>query len=446
MWDLRVEGVGPLTEVDMHIVYSFRQAHSNAREKGATLRRAGGSRELPRIDGERAVAREKETMMIRRWTCGLAGGAVAWWLLSSAALADGDRLLIEAIDVEGGAATLYITPERQSLLIDSGWTAGIGAQDPDSAQRIIASARRHGLSKLDYVLITHYHVDHVGGLPELLSQFPVGTILDHGPNREVPPAGTPPSVAALQPASLYPKYAQAIRGHAHRTLKPGDTLPIGSLQLTVVTSDAVTIDHPLPGAGETIKECAAMQPMDKDGGEENARSLGVVLRFGRSRIAALGDLTWNMEKQIICPRDKVGPVDLLIVSHHGSNLSNSPALLHALAPRIAVEDNGARKGADVETYETVSHAPRLVRLWQLHFAERAGAEHNVSDPYIANPSSAGDAHASLEVAVAKQGAITVTNGRTCFSETYDPATSPQCCRRPLLMAHCSYSAFPGIRT
>src|SRR5215471_14776150 len=113
-------------------------------------------------------------------------------LLSGVARAEGDKLLIDAIDVEGGAATLYITPEHQSLLIDTGWPADLGAKDPDSAQRIIAAARRHGLSKLDYVLITHYHVDHVGGLPELLSQFPVGTILDHGPNREVPPPDSPP--------------------------------------------------------------------------------------------------------------------------------------------------------------------------------------------------------------------------------------------------------------
>jgi hypothetical protein len=158
--------------------------------------------------------------------------------------------------------------------------------------------------------------------------------------------------------------------------------------------------------------------MDKDGGVENAQSVGVVMTFGRARIAALGDLTWNMEKELVCPRDKVGPVDLLVVSHHGSNLSSSPALLHALAPRVAIEDNGPKKGADVETYETVSHSPRLMRLWQLHFAERAGAEHNVPEAYIANPGSSSDMHASLEVAVAKDGAFTVTNDRTGSSENY----------------------------
>jgi competence protein ComEC len=354
--------------------------------------------------------------------CGLAAIASSG-LLSGLARADGDKLLIEAIDVEGGAATLYITPEHQSLLIDTGWPGDIGARDPDSAQRIIAAARRHGLSRLDYVLITHYHVDHVGGLPELLSQFPVGTVLDHGPNREVPPADLKPAFAAMQPATLYPKYLEAIHGHEHRTLKPGDTLEIGSLHLLAVTSDGATLERSLPGSGNTIAECASMKPMVQDGGAENARSLGVLLTFGRTRIAALGDLTWNVEKDLVCPRDKVGPVDLLIVSHHGSNLSSSPALLHALAPRVAIEDNGPKKGGDVETYETVSHSPRLARLWQLHFAERSDAQHNVPEAYIANPSSAGDMRASVEASVTKQGAITVTNDRSGSSETYPPAGS-----------------------
>src|SRR5262245_4272599 len=127
-------------------------------------------------------------------------------LLPLAAVAADETLLIESIDVEGGAATLYITPERQSLLIDTGWPAGVGgAKDPDSVQRIIAAAKKHGLAKLDYVLITHYHVDHVGGAVELLGQFPVGTVLDHGPNRETPPPNAPAGFAAFQPATLYPK-------------------------------------------------------------------------------------------------------------------------------------------------------------------------------------------------------------------------------------------------
>jgi beta-lactamase superfamily II metal-dependent hydrolase len=351
-----------------------------------------------------------------------------WWsgclaalcLTPVAALAADDTLLIDVIDVEGGAATLYITPEHRSLLIDTGWPADIGARDPDSVQRIVAAARRHGLSKLDYVLVTHYHVDHVGGVAELLGQFPVGTMLDHGPNRETPPPNAGPGSAAFQPATLYPKYLEAIRGHEHRELKAGETLNIGSLHLTVVTSDGATIPHALPGAGSPIADCDGMKPMDENGGEENARSVGVVLTFGRARIAALGDLTWNIEKALVCPRDKVGPVDLFLVSHHGAHFSNSPALLHALAPRVAIVGNGAKKGGDAERYDTVRASPRIERVWQSHFSEGAGADHNAAETYIANPSAATDTHASLEINVTKEGAFTVTNDRTGFKETYPP--------------------------
>jgi competence protein ComEC len=343
-------------------------------------------------------------------------------LMPFTALAANGTLLIDSIDVEGGAATLYITPEGKSLLIDTGWPADVGAKDPDSVQRIVAAARKHGLTKLDYVLITHYHTDHVGGVAELLRQFPVGTMLDHGPNRETPPPDAPAGGAAYRPANFYPRYLEAIRGHEHRELKAGDTLNIGSLRLTVVTSDGATISRPLTGAGSAIAECDSMTPMVENGGEENARSVGVVMTFGRTRIAALGDLTWNMEKALVCPRDEVGPVDLLMVSHHGSHFSNSPALLHALSPRIAIMNNGAKKGGDAERYDTVSRSPRLMRLWQLHFAEAAGADHNAAQGYIANPSATDDRHASIEVVVTKEGAITVTNGRTGFQETYPPVS------------------------
>jgi beta-lactamase superfamily II metal-dependent hydrolase len=354
-------------------------------------------------------------------------------------------LKVIAIDVEGGAATLYLTPEGKSLLIDTGWPAGMGeprgataasgstsaTQSPaqSSAERIIAAARKAGLHQIDYVLITHYHVDHVGGFGELFAKFPIGTVLDHGPNREQAPANLPAAYAAMQPATLYPAYERLIAGHARRSLKPGDRVAIGSMTLTAVSSDREVLERPLvgvgagaeAGAGAASAACATMAESSTDGGEENARSLGVLLNYGKARIVALGDLTWNLEKALVCPINRVGRADLLIVSHHGSRLSNSPALLQALSPRVAVMDNGALKGGDAESYDTLSAAPGLQRLWQLHYALKAGPAHNAGEAYIANLSDEPDGHAALIMSVLPDGTVTVVNERSGFSETYDAA-------------------------
>ena len=157
------------------------------------------------------------------------------------------------------------------------------------------------------------------------------------------------------------------------------------------------------------------------GGEENARSVGVVLDFGRARIASFGDLTWNIEKQLVCPRDKVGHVDLFFVSNHGTHLNNSAALLRALSPRIAIMNNGASKGADPETFDAVSRSQGLENLWQLHRAEGTDPQHNPPPAFIANLSAKDDKQASLNVAVYRDRTFIVTNARTGVSQTYGSA-------------------------
>ena len=90
------------------------------------------------------------------------------------------HLLIYSIDVEGGQATLIVSPSGASMLVDTGWPGNNGRD----ADRIQAAMKDAGISRIDHLLITHFHVDHVGGVPNLVARVPVGEFLDHGPNRE----------------------------------------------------------------------------------------------------------------------------------------------------------------------------------------------------------------------------------------------------------------------
>ncbi len=337
------------------------------------------------------------------------------------------HLKVVSVDVEGGAATLFVTPEGKSLLIDTGWPAGLGGwphmgpppgTTMSSADRIVAAAKALGLDHLDYVIITHYHIDHVGGLGDLMAQIPVGTFIDHGPNREFVPAGHPVSSWATQ--STYAKYLEETNGHPRLSVSAGTELHIGSMTLTFVSSDAKPIDTPLPGAGQPNPACQGVQPMAADGGEENIRSVASVIGFGQARIAAFGDLSWNGEMDLACPIDKVGKVDLLIVTQHGSNLSSNPASVDALAPVVAIMGNGPAKGGDVGPIDVVAHSPRLQGFWRLH----SSAAHPQSDgpaDYVANLAGPQDSGFSIEADVAADGEIKVTNLRNGFSKTYRAA-------------------------
>jgi competence protein ComEC len=283
-----------------------------------------------------------------------------------------DPLQIYFVDVEGGQSTLFVTPAKQSLLIDTGWPDN---QDRD-ANRIVAAAKAAGISKIDYVLITHFHTDHVGGVPQLAAKIPIGTFIDHGVNREPNDSVTQQGYEAYQHLLASGKYK-------HLTLKPGDSLPIRGIHGVVVSADGVLIDHPLPGAGEENSACKDSQKYAADQ-TENARSLGSVFTFGKLRILDLGDLTSDKEIGLVCPQNKLGKIDIYIVSHHGWSQSGSPAFLNAIAPRVAIMDNGAKKGGTPSTWEIIEKSPNLEDLWQLHYSEEGGSTHNVPAKFIAN--------------------------------------------------------------
>lgn len=328
--------------------------------------------------------------------------AAATLLVSSCLQAAPKQLQIYFIDVEGGQSTLFVTPAGQSLLIDTGWP---GNESRD-AGRIADAAKLANIKKIDYVLITHFHDDHVGGVPQLLEKIPVGTFLVHGPNTE----------SGAKPDALYANYLKASAKSEHITMKAGDKLPIQGIDGVVVSSNGEDVDDALPGGGQPNAACRGVEQKSVDK-SENARSLGVLLTFGKLRILDLGDLTWNKELDLVCPNNKLGKVDLYIVSHHGLAASSSPALVHGIQPRLAIMDNGAAKGGAPPAWEIIKSSPGLEDLWQLHVSEAGGKDHNVAENMIANTGSS-DTGYYLRVDAREDGGMDVFNPRNKFSKTY----------------------------
>ncbi|GAC1423192.1 MAG: hypothetical protein NVSMB62_19490 [Acidobacteriaceae bacterium] len=329
---------------------------------------------------------------------GLSLGVCA--LAQTAHGSEAGALRVYFADVEGGQATLFVAPSGESLLVDSG---NPGARDAD---RIAAVAKQAGLTKIDNVVITHYHTDHVGGIPQLAAEIPIGRFIDHGINREDDGGVT---------VKGWNAYQKLIADHhaEHLVVKPGDVLPLKGMHVEIVSADGVVSSKALsgPGAGGTNAACAS-SPEKEPENSENDRSVGMVITFGRLRILDLGDLTWARERGLVCPVNKLGQFDVYIVSHHGLDRSGSPALVKAVAPRVAIMDNGGHKGGAATTFESIEGSTRLKDLWQLHTAEDSDSKHNVAESRIANLAGAPDAANRLELTGRSDGSFSVTNGRT----------------------------------
>ena len=319
--------------------------------------------------------------------------------------ANSANLNIYFIDVEGGQATLIVTPERQSLLVDTGWP-GFDGRD---ANRIVHAAKLAGVDRINFLLITHYHADHVGGVPQLAARIPIDNFLDHGPDVQ----------RSADDRELYSTYLKAAKKGKHRVVKPGSKIPLKGLEAVVVAAAGRHIEKPLEGAGQTNPYCSETKPIELDP-SENAQSSGFVLTYGKFRFVDLGDLTWNKEIALMCPTNRLGRADVFLASHHGNSNSKSKALVWALEPRVTIIDNGATKGGTREAWKRLYEAPGRERIWEVHYSEEGGKEANAGPDYIANGENQPDQGHYLELSARPDGGFTVTNSRNHFKVEYPP--------------------------
>lgn len=329
--------------------------------------------------------------------------AVGLFLSCAGWLPAAKSLEIYFIDVEGGQSTLFVAPSGETLLMDTGY-AGFNGRDP---ARILAAAKAAGVKKIDYLVISHYHADHVGGLPGVAGKLPIHNFVDHGDNTET-------DKDSQVRYNMYKDFS----GKANRiTVKPGDTIPVKGLDVQVLAAAGKTLTGALPGAGQPNPECGQYRPNPAETTSENQQSLGLLISYGDFRILDLGDLTASHEHELVCPANKIGTVSVFVASHHMGAVANTPQLVHAIHAKLAIGDNGPRKGGAPETWQTLHDTAGLEDIWQLHYAIDAGKDHNSADTFLANIDEICRGQ-WLRLTAEKDGSFTVFNSRNKFEKSY----------------------------
>jgi len=338
---------------------------------------------------------------------------------------------VYVIDVEGGNATLFVSPSGESLLMDTG-NFGPQPAERDSG-RIVEAMKDAGVTQIDHLIITHWHGDHFGGLAALAGKVPIKEYIDHGPNTQ------PAEIADTFLKDVYPGLIAKAK---HTVAKPGDRIAMGNgLDVRVVAAAGQQIKSPMPGGGGQNPACASFKPIDNNA--EDPMSVGVHVTFGKFRTVHLGDATRNKEFEMMCPVNKLGTVDVLLGLHHGQATSNSEVMVHALHPRVGIMNDGTRKGGEPDTMKSVYSSPGFEDLWQIHFSLLSGTEYSAPGYFIANttdenpgvlpvapiaapapgpnvpppPAHNGKAY-WIKLSAQQDGTFTVTNTRNGFSKTY----------------------------
>jgi competence protein ComEC len=315
------------------------------------------------------------------------------------------------VDVEGGKCVLIVTPARESLLIDTGWSASAAREA--STDRIVDAVKAAGLAQIDYLMISHYDVDHIGDVPKLAARVSILHLVDHGPY-----AGA--NATAQQ---RYAAYAELYKTIPHIEVKPGDKLPLKGIDVEVLSAARKVIDKPLKGGGAPNPFCATYpRKAELPNDTEDNSSVGLLFTYGKFRMLDLADLEAYKDWELACPNNLIGTVDVYQVNVHGQLKGIAPELISAIHPTVAMMGNGARKGGDLATWPVLRATPGLEDIWQLHYSVNGGKDNNPPDDFIANlePSTPApnDQWKTLKLSASSNGSFTVTNQRNGFSKTY----------------------------
>jgi competence protein ComEC len=344
---------------------------------------------------------------------------------------------IYVIDVEGGTAVLFVSPSGESVLIDTGNLRPAPMASVRDAERTLAAAKDAGITKIDHLIITHFHSDHVGGLSELGKRIPIGEFIDHGPNM-MPTADVD--------AFLQGGYKEMYTKTKHVVAKPGDRVNVTGLDWRLVSSAAETIKTALPGQRATANPYCGNYTVTNVELTEDDQAVGSVITFGKFRTMLLGDLTPNRQYELFCPQNRIGTLDLLLAGRHGA--LNGEYLVNAVNPRVIITNNGPRKGAQPDAMKIFFSAPRVEDVWQIHASQLAGQEYTVPGMFIANtydqeqtampvapfvapprgqegppaPEHNGKAY-YIKISAQQDGTFTVTNMRNGFTKAYRQVTN-----------------------
>jgi competence protein ComEC len=352
---------------------------------------------------------------------------LAWLPLTAVAAGSFD---IYFLDVEEGSGTLLVAPSGQTVLIDGGNARPEGRD----AGRFLALAKELGIRKIDYLVVTHYHGDHYGADMEIAGKLPVANWIDHGTNVEL---GRDEAwekhwvIKASKP--LVAQYEAARARSKHTVVKPGDDIPIGALDMRIVTAAGKALTQPLPGAGQPNQSCAISPPRSEDE-TEDGQSVGMVVSYGKFRFAFLGDLTWNKSLPLFCPKNMVGTVDVYQTTHHGMSIERSvnevrwgrsccsEAEVHGLHPRVAILNSGEKyhRLGNARAWQVIRKSPGLEDFWQIHYQKEGGQDNNVAEDFIANPTAENCKGRWIKLSAEADGSFTVTNSRNGFSKKYAP--------------------------